>query len=96
VAFIAAHRSMGVLIHCKAGISRSPALCAAYLARHEAIPVVEALEVVCLARPIARPHPAFLPVIERFMGTQSPCSTCGGVATAAAGTSAAAADEEPL
>lgn len=47
-----------VLVHCKAGISRSSTLIAVTLAAEEDRPFREALDLVHRARPSAMPHPA--------------------------------------
>lgn len=47
-----------VLVHCKAGISRSTTLLATTLAIEEGLEFGEALEMVQDARPMATPHPA--------------------------------------
>jgi atypical dual specificity phosphatase len=47
-----------VLIHCRAGISRSTAISATTLAAEEDRSFRQALEAVQTARPIAMPHPA--------------------------------------
>ena len=45
-----------VFVHCVAGGSRTPAVAAAYLARHEGIPAAEALERIAEAVPHHNPH----------------------------------------
>ena len=53
------HRQEGpVLVHCKAGVSRSTTLVATALAAAEDRPFREALDLVQRVRPIATPHPA--------------------------------------
>lgn len=47
-----------VLVHCTAGVSRSPALAAAAVALDEGLSLRAALDVVREARPVATPHPA--------------------------------------
>lgn len=51
-------RDGSVLIHCKAGISRSSTLVATTLAAEEQRPLRAALDIVHEARPRAMPHPA--------------------------------------
>lgn len=51
-------RDGSVLVHCKAGISRSSAVTAAALAAEEGRAFVDALHLVQDARPHAIPHPA--------------------------------------
>ena len=48
------------LVHCVAGISRSAALCAAYLIRYEAMGTDEAILHVRARRKGARPNPGFV------------------------------------
>lgn len=65
--FIHEHRRRGaVLVHCKGGISRSPAMVIAYLMRHEHLSLVDAMEVCSLARPAARPRDIFLQDLESW------------------------------
>lgn len=53
------HNQQGaLLVHCKAGISRSSTLLATALAMEEARPLDDALDIVRDARPYATPHPA--------------------------------------
>jgi len=47
-----------VLVHCTAGVSRSPALSAATLALEEGMSLRGGLAVVRPVRPVATPHPA--------------------------------------
>jgi len=59
--FIHEYRQRGaVLVHCKGGISRSPAMIIAYLMRHEHLSLVDAMAVCSCARPAARPREIFL------------------------------------
>jgi protein-tyrosine phosphatase len=51
-------RDGSVLVHCKAGISRSSTLLATTVAAEEHRPLREALDIVQSARPEATPHPA--------------------------------------
>lgn len=65
--FIHEHRRRGtVLVHCKGGISRSPAMAIAYLMRHEHLSLVDAMEVCSLARPAARPRDMFFHDLESW------------------------------
>ncbi|XP_048858625.1 dual specificity protein phosphatase 18 [Brienomyrus brachyistius] len=47
------------LVHCNAGVSRSAALCLAYLMRHSGMTLVEAHSRVKSLRPIIRPNAGF-------------------------------------
>ena len=66
--FIHSARGAGgsVLVHCVAGISRSAALLAAYLTSCCLLPLQASLDILRLARPIARPNPGFLRQLELF------------------------------
>ncbi|KAJ3127394.1 hypothetical protein HK098_006383 [Nowakowskiella sp. JEL0407] len=49
-----------VLVHCQLGVSRSPAVCIAYIMREEDISMAEALRIVRVARSQALPNAGFL------------------------------------
>ncbi|EHK20502.1 uncharacterized protein TRIVIDRAFT_192739 [Trichoderma virens Gv29-8] len=49
-----------ILVHCSAGISRSPAVVAAYLMKHHDMSLRAALGRIVRARPQASPNPGFL------------------------------------
>ncbi|KAI0720682.1 protein-tyrosine phosphatase-like protein [Cerioporus squamosus] len=49
-----------VLLHCSAGISRSPTVVVAYLMRHHGMTLKEALYAVISARPAVSPNPHFI------------------------------------
>lgn len=49
-----------VLIHCQAGISRSPTIAIGYLVRHNFMNVIEAYQVVKSCRPIISPNISFM------------------------------------
>jgi histidinol-phosphate aminotransferase len=57
-----------VLVHCRAGISRSPALTLCYLHEHMGRSIDEALAQVKGMRPQADPHPALLASIRAHYG----------------------------
>uniref|UniRef100_A0A146PAE8 Dual specificity protein phosphatase 18-like n=1 Tax=Fundulus heteroclitus TaxID=8078 RepID=A0A146PAE8_FUNHE len=47
------------LVHCNAGVSRSAALCLAYLMKHRGATLLEAHRLLKSCRPIVRPNPGF-------------------------------------
>ena len=55
-----------VLVHCRAGHHRSPAVTVAYLVRYRALSLAEALDHVALLRPAARPERRFRGCLEAF------------------------------
>ncbi|KAK3392814.1 protein-tyrosine phosphatase-like protein [Podospora didyma] len=60
-AAVAAKQGTGrVLIHCVAGISRSPAMVAAYLMKRRGMTLRESLEVLVRARDTVAPNPGFM------------------------------------
>jgi len=67
VAFIDGARRHGpVLLHCVAGISRSPALALCYLHERSGLSLAEALDHVRRHRAQADPHPLFLRAIQEY------------------------------
>lgn len=74
VDFIAAqiHAGRKILVHCQMGISRSPAIVAAYLSRFCGMTLGASLEWVCRQRTAAAPHPVLVDSLyEIFEGTDS-------------------------
>uniref|UniRef100_A0A3B3Y3N9 Uncharacterized protein n=1 Tax=Poecilia mexicana TaxID=48701 RepID=A0A3B3Y3N9_9TELE len=47
------------LVHCNAGVSRSAALCLAYLMKHRGASLLEAHRLLKSCRPVVRPNPGF-------------------------------------
>mmetsp|Transcript_9795 Transcript_9795/g.27736 ORF Transcript_9795/g.27736 Transcript_9795/m.27736 type:complete len:348 (-) Transcript_9795:90-1133(-) len=94
-AFIEDGLSQGerVLVHCRAGICRSPALVAGFLAYSGRVPQIsEALKLVRARRSIARIRPEFIAQLEeRF-----PASEPNGGAGAAAASTGASGDRNGL
>jgi histidinol-phosphate aminotransferase len=70
VHFVQYHVGAGrrVLVHCRSGISRSPALIACYLHEYEGWSIDEALTRVKIARPQADPHQALVAAIRAHYG----------------------------
>jgi protein-tyrosine phosphatase len=67
VAFIDdARRSGAVLLHCVAGISRSPALAICYLYERHSLSLAAAARQVRARRAQADPHPLFLRLIQAY------------------------------
>ncbi len=67
VAFIDEARRRGpVLLHCMAGISRSPALAVCYLHERHGMSLPAALHHIRSRRAYAAPHPLFLQLIEEY------------------------------
>lgn len=73
-----------VLVHCVAGVSRSPALVLAYLVRHSGMTLRDAFLHVRAARPSARPNSGFFSQLIDFeqqelgSGSVELCHTPGG------------------
>jgi ADP-ribosyl-[dinitrogen reductase] hydrolase len=65
---IVAWRDAGqtVFVHCAAGVSRTTAVAAAYLARRLGCSGLEALQRVTAAHPAAQPNEGFVEALERF------------------------------
>jgi len=67
VAFVDEARRHGpVLLHCVAGISRSPALALCYLHERHGLTLAAALDHIRSRRGQANPHPLFLHVIQEY------------------------------
>ncbi len=65
--FIRTEQARGpVLIHCVAGISRSPTLALCYLHQQHGMPLGAALQLICSRRQQASPHPLFLQLVEAY------------------------------
>ncbi|KAK6590119.1 dual specificity phosphatase [Cryptosporidium xiaoi] len=55
-----------VYIHCAAGISRAPTICAAYLMRELKISSIQAINLIKLSRPYIAPNPGFLSQLYNY------------------------------
>ncbi|MPC69208.1 Dual specificity protein phosphatase 14 [Portunus trituberculatus] len=64
-----------VLVHCVAGVSRSPALVLAYLVRHGGMTLREAFLHVRAARPSARPNSGFFSQLIEFEREERGCGS---------------------
>lgn len=71
IAFIALATANGsVLVHCVAGISRSPTVVAAFLMKRDHLSRDAALEVIRRGRTVANPNPGFLEQLQVFEDCQ--------------------------
>lgn len=57
-------RGEGVLVHCYAGVSRSPTIVASYLMRTFGVRPFHALGIIAARRPIVDPNPGFLTALH--------------------------------
>ena len=60
----ALHQKRHVLVHCRAGVNRSPAVVLAYLVLRRCMSMHSALEIIMSSRPQARPAEWFVRQIE--------------------------------
>ncbi|TKS78965.1 Dual specificity protein phosphatase 18 [Collichthys lucidus] len=63
---LTAGRGGRTLVHCNAGVSRSVALCMAYLMKHRGVTLLEAHRWVKTCRPMARPNEGFWKQLVRY------------------------------
>ncbi|XP_010732645.2 dual specificity protein phosphatase 18 [Larimichthys crocea] len=63
---LTAGRGGRTLVHCNAGVSRSVALCVAYLMKHRGVTLLEAHRWVKTCRPMARPNEGFWKQLVRY------------------------------
>ena len=56
-----------VLLHCHAGVSRSPTICATYLARKNKITFDEAVAMIRLKREFVDPNPALRKMARQYL-----------------------------
>lgn len=70
-----AERGGRTLVHCNAGVSRSAALCMAYLMKHHGVTLLEAHSWVKSCRPIVRPNNGFWKQLLRFEMELRGCNT---------------------
>ncbi|XP_037537055.1 dual specificity protein phosphatase 18 [Nematolebias whitei] len=64
-----------VLVHCNAGVSRSAALCMAYLMKHRGVTLLEAHGWVRGCRPLVRPNPGFWRQLVQYEAELRGCNT---------------------
>ncbi|XP_023152263.1 dual specificity protein phosphatase 18 [Amphiprion ocellaris] len=70
-----AESSGRTLVHCNAGVSRSPALCMAYLVKHRGLTLLEAHRWVKTCRPVARPNNGFWRQLVQYEVELRGCSS---------------------
>lgn len=70
------------LVHCNAGVSRSAALCMAYLVKHRGVTLLEAHGWVKTCRPIVRPNNGFWEQLIRYEMELHGCNSVRMVSTA--------------
>lgn len=64
---MASHNGRGaILVHCVAGVSRSPAVVVGYLMKEEQMRLKEALGLVIRSRPQVSPNPGFLKALKEL------------------------------
>ncbi|XP_066545787.1 dual specificity protein phosphatase 18 [Amia ocellicauda] len=63
------------LVHCNAGVSRSAALCLAYLMKHRSMTLLEAHRLLRARRPIVRPNSGFWKQLIDYENKLYACST---------------------
>ncbi|XP_049434940.1 dual specificity protein phosphatase 18 [Epinephelus fuscoguttatus] len=63
---LTAERGGRTLVHCNAGVSRSAALCMAYLMKHRGVTLLEAHGWVRNSRPVVRPNSGFWKQLIRY------------------------------
>lgn len=69
------HRDENILVHCNAGVSRSPAVVIAYLMIEEDLSFDEALDRVKTVRPCVRPNDGFVKQLRDLKPKKS-CANC--------------------
>ncbi|KAF3695978.1 Dual specificity protein phosphatase 18 [Channa argus] len=70
------------LVHCNAGVSRSAALCMAYLVKHRGVTLLDAHRWVKSSRPIVRPNNGFWRQLIRYEMELRGCNSVRMVSTA--------------
>lgn len=63
------------LVHCKAGVSRSAALCLAYLMKHRGLTLLGAYKLLKSCRPMVRPNNGFWKQLIRYECELRGCTT---------------------
>ena len=64
------------LIHCMAGVSRSPTLAAAWIMHHYGADATSALNLLTMRRPCVAPNPGFLRSLTAFSPSTADVDTC--------------------
>ncbi|XP_068167761.1 dual specificity protein phosphatase 18 [Antennarius striatus] len=72
---VTSERGGRTLVHCNAGVSRSAALCLAYLVKHRGMTLLEAHGRVKSCRPLVRPNRGFWKQLIRFEMELRGCNT---------------------
>lgn len=72
---VTAESSGRTLVHCNAGVSRSAALCMAYLMKHRGVSLLEAHGWVRTCRPVVRPNNGFWKQLIQYEGGLRGCNS---------------------
>ncbi|KAM7391546.1 hypothetical protein PAMP_022228 [Pampus punctatissimus] len=72
---LTAERGGRTLVHCNAGVSRSAALCMAYLLKHRGVTLLEAHRWVKTCRPMVRPNNGFWKQLIQYERERRGCTS---------------------
>ncbi|XP_061584834.1 dual specificity protein phosphatase 18-like [Cololabis saira] len=78
---VTAERGGRTLVHCNAGVSRSAALCMAFLLKHRGATLLQAHGRVKACRPMARPNPGFWRQLIEYEKERCGCNSVRMVAS---------------